>query len=105
MFDMELCLRVQPGTALLWNTVVFGIILEIIKQADVKTVGVLSSHLDPKLTRTRGSEIKCCLFSNKMFNCFSCLLFFTNGSVLAEILRLCHSDITVFTHHSDAIKK
>ncbi len=55
---MELCLRVQPGTALMWNTVVNGIILKIIKQADLKTVdGVLSSHLDPKLTRTCGSEM------------------------------------------------
>lgn len=59
MFDMELCLRVQPGTTLMWNTVVLGIILEIIKQADLKTVGVLSSHLEPKLTTTCGSEIKC----------------------------------------------
>lgn len=53
MFDMEL----QPGTALMWNIVVLGIILEIIKHADLKTVGVLSSHLDPKLTRTCGSEM------------------------------------------------
>lgn len=68
---------VQPGTALAWILLSLS---EYRRSWNHKTGWFADSWsfvFSSGLTKTRGSEIKCCLFSNKIFSCFSLhLLFF-----------------------------
>lgn len=80
---------VQPGTALAWILLSLSAYRRSWNHKTGWFADSWSFVFSSGLTKTRGSEIKCCLFSNKIFSCFSLHLLFFHESfcILCEESR------------------